>query len=79
LEATDAASVQILNVAPTLSDVRVMPAAINEDDSADLTGRISDPGADSFTLDIDWGNGTPVQSRTARRDDGLQRLTLLPG
>ena len=47
----------ISNVAPVLSNVVVSNA--DEAGTVTLTGDITDPGIDdTFTLDIDWGNGT---------------------
>src|SRR5262249_10575757 len=35
------------------------PAEINENDSADLSGLIADPGVlDTFTLNVNWGDGS---------------------
>jgi hypothetical protein len=51
-------SVTVLNVAPTLQNVAVAPTEIKENDSADVSGLIVDPGVhDSFTLSVNWGDG----------------------
>ncbi len=50
-------SVTVLNVAPTLSNVTIT-GAILENGTATLTGTIFDPGTlDSFTLVVTWGDG----------------------
>ncbi|MFC1516467.1 Ig-like domain-containing protein, partial [Thermodesulfobacteriota bacterium] len=50
-------TIDILNVAPTVSNVSVTPE-IDEGDSVTLTGTITDPGTqDTFTLTVDWGDG----------------------
>ncbi|EXI79182.1 MAG: PQQ-dependent catabolism-associated beta-propeller protein [Candidatus Accumulibacter appositus] len=49
--------VSVLNAAPTLSDLAV--TSTSEGAITVLSGRISDPGVlDSFSLDVDWGDGT---------------------
>jgi hypothetical protein len=56
---TSSTSVVVKNVAPTLSNVAVN-SPINDGDTATLTGNISDPGTqDTFTLVVDWGEGSP--------------------
>ena len=58
-------SVTVSNVAPTLADVTVTPAA--EGARTRLSGTFSDPGAEeSFELAVDWGDGT----RETHRLDG---------
>jgi hypothetical protein len=50
-------NITISNVAPELTDLAVTP--ILENGTATLTGTISDVGSlDTFTVEIDWGNGT---------------------
>ena len=50
-------TVTVDNVAPQLQNVVVTPA-IDEDGTVTLTGEIIDPGTlDTFTLDVDWGDG----------------------
>ena len=57
-------TVTVSNVAPTLSDLSVTPT-VNEGDVATLSGRISDPGTqDTFTLEIDWADGSPLETLT---------------
>jgi uncharacterized repeat protein (TIGR03803 family) len=47
--------------APVLSNVAVT-SLINENDVATLTGNITDPNpGDTFTLNVDWGDGSPAQ------------------
>ncbi|MCP4785469.1 MAG: hypothetical protein GY903_08820 [Fuerstiella sp.] len=58
--ASDTIIATIANVAPTLSNVAVT-FRIDENDFATLSGDLSDPGTlDTFTLMVDWGEGTPV-------------------
>jgi hypothetical protein len=55
--------VSVLNVAPTLSNLALSSATVNEGGSVTLTGDINDPGsADSFSLAINWGDGSAVQT-----------------
>jgi Ca2+-binding RTX toxin-like protein len=50
------------NVAPVLSDLNVT-SPIDENDMVTLTGTITDPGTlDTFTLNVDWGDGSAVES-----------------
>ncbi len=56
-------NVTVNNVAPTVSNVQVNPASINENGNATLSGNISDPGTqDSFTLMVNWGDESAPQS-----------------
>jgi len=58
---TTGASVTVDNVPPTLSNVHVT-SPINENDTATLTGTISDPGTqDTFTVVVNWGEGEPQE------------------
>src|ERR1700744_2196672 len=51
--------VKVANVPPTLSDVQLADAEINEDGFADLSGKISEPGVlDNFVLTVNWGDGS---------------------
>lgn len=59
LTATDTTSVTVNNVAPQLTNVAVTPT-IDENGVVTLSGNIVDPGTqDTFTLLVDWGEGTP--------------------
>jgi len=54
-------TVTVNNVAPTLSDLSLTPE-INEGDFGILSGTISDPGTqETFTLEVDWGDGSPIE------------------
>lgn len=56
----DAGRVTVLNVAPT---VAVNGQAVDEDGTATVNGTITDPGTnDSFTVVVDWGDGTALQT-----------------
>src|SRR5262249_31355250 len=46
------------NTPPTVSNVTVT-SPINENDSATLSGDITDPDTQSFTLTVNWGEGSP--------------------
>jgi len=55
--ATASTIVTVNNVAPQLANV-TETSPINENDWATLSGDIIDPGTrDTFTLDVDWGDG----------------------
>ena len=58
-QALDTLQVRVNNVAPDLSNVVAAPDEIDENDMVMLTGDIIDPGTlDTFTLDVDWGDGS---------------------
>jgi hypothetical protein len=48
--------VTIHNVPPTLSNLGATNT--NEGSATTLTGKITDPGTDTFTVTVDWGDGT---------------------
>lgn len=55
-------TVQVNNVAPTLSNVAITPN-VNEGGFATLSGVIADPGsADSFMLMVNWGDGSATEA-----------------
>jgi len=61
---TDSAgtTVTVDNVPPQLANVAVT-SPIDENDVATLTGSITDPGTlDTFTVTVDWGDGSPVDT-----------------
>ncbi|MBP7998732.1 MAG: DUF11 domain-containing protein [Chloroflexi bacterium] len=59
---TDTTSVTVSNVAPALGSL-VISSPINEDDTATLTGTITDPGTlDTFSLVVNWGDGSAPQT-----------------
>ncbi|MFC1933485.1 PKD domain-containing protein, partial [Chloroflexota bacterium] len=59
--ATDNAIITVENVAPTLSSLAA--SDVDEGGTSALSGIIFDPGIlDTFTLSVDWGNGSPVES-----------------
>lgn len=59
---TASTTLTVTNVAPTLSNV-VLPSLLNEGDTATLTGNITDPGiGDTFTLLVDWGDGSTPET-----------------
>jgi hypothetical protein len=61
-EATATTTVTVNNVAPILSNVGVT-SPIDENDTATLTGTITDPGTrDTFRLRINWHDGTTLQT-----------------
>ena len=72
--ATTSATIQVLNVAPSLlspgdqSAVEGTPATVN-------LGQFSDPGNDSpWTERINWGDGSPVQTLTYTKPGSLGSL-----
>jgi hypothetical protein len=49
----------VSNVLPAVSSLTLSPTALVEGDTLNLSGLISDPGPnDTFTLGIDWGDGS---------------------
>ena len=56
----DTAAVTVNNVAPQVS--AGADATIDEGDTFNQSGSFSDPGADSWTATVDYGDGTPVQA-----------------
>ncbi|MFO7902492.1 MAG: PKD domain-containing protein [Pirellulaceae bacterium] len=61
---TDTTTLDVENIAPTVSDLTITPE-IDEGDFATLSGTISDPSpADSFTMEVDWGDGSAVETFT---------------
>ncbi len=60
---TASQTITVDNVAPTLSNISLTSGTINEGGSVTLSGSIMDLGsADSFTLTVDWGDGSPASS-----------------
>ena len=58
---SDAATVTVSNVAPILGELAA--TTIDENGITTLSGTITDPGTlDTFTLDVDWGDGSPVET-----------------
>ena len=54
---TTSTTVTVNNVAPIITAIG---ATIDENDVATVSGTITDPGSqDTFTIEIDWGEGTP--------------------
>ena len=61
ITSTASASVSVDNVAPELANVTVS-TPIDENGFATLSGEIIDPGTlDTFTLTVDWGDGSLVE------------------
>ncbi len=61
---TDSTTVSVSNTAPILSNVAIS-TPINEGDTATLTGNIADVGTlDTFSLTVDWGDGSTPESFT---------------
>jgi parallel beta-helix repeat protein len=61
---TGGGTVSVANVAATLSGVSLTPA-IKENGVATLSGGIVDPGTgDTFTLVVNWGDGSPAETFT---------------
>ncbi|MDY6835021.1 MAG: PKD domain-containing protein, partial [Chloroflexota bacterium] len=59
---SDTLTVTVENVAPVLSNVTIT-TPVNENDTATLSGALTDPGVlDTFTLTIDWGDGSLPES-----------------
>ena len=73
--ASDTLVATVANVAPVITLNAV--SSINANGVAVLTGTIADPGtADTFTVDIDWGDSSGVQTITlAASPTGTQNIT----
>jgi Ca2+-binding RTX toxin-like protein len=74
--ASDTLVATVANVAPVITLNAV--ASINSQGEATLTGTVADPGTtDTFTVDINWGDGTNVQTITLGASlTGSQNITL---
>ncbi len=72
--AAGATGVTVNNVPPTLANVSATP--VNENNETALNGEIVDPGAlDSFTLQVDWGDGSSPEAFSYAAGDTLINLT----
>jgi len=59
----EAVEIAITNVAPLLQPLEVASTSVFENGLATLSGTIVDPGmADTFTVQVDWGDGSPVET-----------------
>jgi hypothetical protein len=68
-------TVSVLNVAPTLSNLALSRATVNEGGSVTLTGNIRDlASADSFSLEINWGDGSTIE--TVKRPAGATSFSI---
>lgn len=55
-------SVQILNVAPTIQNLQIV-TPVDEGNTSTVSGNLIDPSeGDTLTLEIDWGDGSPVDT-----------------
>jgi autotransporter-associated beta strand protein len=71
---TGTLAVHVDNVAPRLGDLAISSPVVSEQRTV-LTGSIVDPGRrDTFSLLIDWGDGTPPE--TIQLHAGSERFTL---
>jgi murein DD-endopeptidase MepM/ murein hydrolase activator NlpD len=56
-------TVQVNNLAPTISGAGFASATVNENDVATLTATLSDPGPlDTFSLVVNWADGSALQT-----------------
>ena len=57
-------SVTVSNVAPTVTDVSITPAAVVEGATTTftITGKCSDPGADTWIAILVWGDGSALEN-----------------
>jgi hypothetical protein len=63
LEATDTATVDVSNVAPSLSEVDVTSGPQEENNPVTVVATVTDPGwLDDLSATVDWNDGTPVQT-----------------
>jgi VCBS repeat-containing protein len=62
---TERKDIKVNNIAPRLDQVRLSDLDIKEGETITLTGNIIDPGVkDTFTLTIDWGDGSDPEVKT---------------
>jgi large repetitive protein len=55
-------SVQVLNVAPTIQNLQIV-TPVDEGNTSTVSGNLIDPSeGDTLTLEIDWGDGSPVDT-----------------
>lgn len=72
---TASQTITVDNLAPVLSNVTATPGTVDEGGDVTLSGDISDPGsADTFTLTIDWGDGSLAE--TASLASGTKTFSL---
>ena len=58
----EATTVQILNVAPTIQNLQIV-TPVDEGNTSTVSGNLIDPSeGDRLTLEIDWGDGSPVDT-----------------
>ena len=70
---TQTGTFEVLNVAPTLTNVSADEAEINEGDTVTLSGEFNDPGlSDGQSVVVTWGDGT-----TSTSADGSITVTAL--
>jgi hypothetical protein len=58
---TASANLTVQNVAPANLQLTPSRSAINEGDAVTLQGSFTDPGADTHTVSVDWGDGSASQ------------------
>ncbi len=64
----------VSNVDPLISGTTLLTSSINEGSSASLTINFEDPGSDQHTLEIDWDDGSEIQSVTV--PTGVRQVTV---
>ena len=62
LSTTSQATVTVTNVAPTVSASSASPSAGCGTGNATLNARFTDPGPDTFTASVDWGDGSGAEA-----------------
>jgi hypothetical protein len=67
-QGTDTAEVKIANVAPVLMPLAAVITTINEGDTFDGSGSFTDPGTDTWTATVDFGDGSGEQPLTLNAD-----------
>jgi hypothetical protein len=69
-------NLEVTNVPPQMSNLLLSSDTINEGDSASISGSFTDPGSlDTFTLHIDWGDGSAVQDVSLGNATSFSNIT----
>ena len=56
-EASSTLPIRVNNVAPEFGSVTLTPNPLDEGGEVTLAGDFTDPGDDTFTIEVDWGDG----------------------
>lgn len=65
------ATINIANVAPTVSSLTISPSSLQQGEVASATTNFTDPGTiDTHTANIDWGDGSAAQNGVVTESNG---------